>query len=386
MTVRRGVVAAGVVIALGLSGVVFTHSPKAVSADEIVAKCKEDPQGSATCYEKEIPKLYPAQSIAHIIKLVHEVRAKDPSYQFCHVLAHKLGEAVVAEDPAEWLKAFPLNPTDGLCSNGFIHGIIVGRFRDDVLDEESLEKTIPDFQRACEPREDWQPSSLDQAICYHGLGHLFMFITNADISKSLAVCDRVSVSATGNFERVCREGVFMQIYQPLEPDDFALLELLPEKPTLGNYRRLCSKYDDLDEGACLREAWPLYGRDVMTGVKVQEFCSGQPNEAETRACYESASAIIGRMSLGMTNNKGESCSYFPERYKHICFVTTAQAAIEEDRTAVKDAIRLCNNAGSASSQCLKEIAGRASFFFPRGSPQYAQFCGQFPAEIQTVCL
>jgi len=386
MTARRWAATVGVLAVLSILLFLFATKAGALSADEIVAKCKGDPQSSATCYEKVVPKLYPAQSIPRIMDLVHEIRIKDPSYQFCHVLAHKLGEAVVAEDPARWLNAFALNPANGLCSNGFIHGIIVGRFRDDVLDDQALEKTIPDFQKACEPRRDWVPSSLDQAICYHGLGHLFMFITNADIPKSLSVCDRVTESPTGNFERVCREGVFMQIYQPLEPDDFALLELLPEKPTLENYRRLCSKYDSVDEGACLREAWPLYEQGVVTGVKVQEFCSGQPNESETRACYESASAIIGRRSLGMKENIGAACSYFPEKYKHICFVSTAQAAIEEDRAAVKDAIALCNNAGSASNQCLREIAGRAGFFFARGTSEYAQFCTQFPAEIQSSCL
>lgn len=386
MKARVAIGIAGVSAILALYGILMVHDPKTVSADEIVAKCSEDPRGAATCYESEVPKLYPDQSISQIMSLVHEIRAKDSSYQFCHVLAHKLGEVVVAEDPGEWLKAFSLNPSDGLCSNGFIHGIIVGRFRDDVLDAQSLEKTIPDFKAACEPRDDWSPSQLDQAICYHGLGHLFMFITNADITRSLRVCDRVSVSPTGNFERVCREGVFMQIYQPLEPDDFALLELLPEKPSVSNYRRLCAAYDAADEGACLREAWPLYDRGVTTGVQVQDFCSGQPNENETRACYESASAIIGRFSMGSKEGAAAACSYFPDTYKGICFVTSAQAIIEEDRAAVKDAIALCNTAGSESTQCKREIAGRASFFFPRESRDFSKFCEQFPAEIQSYCL
>lgn len=386
MTARVAIGIVSVAGLLALSGILIAHYPKTVSADEIVTKCAEDPRGAAICYENEVPKLYPERSIPEIMSLVHEIRAKDSSYQFCHVLAHKLGEVVVAEDPDEWLKAFSLNPSDGLCSNGFIHGIIVGRFRNDVLDAQSLEKTIPDFQKACEPRHDWAPSPLDQAICYHGLGHLFMFITNADIPDSLAVCDRVAVSPTGNFERVCREGVFMQIYQPLEPDDFALLELLPEKPTLSNYRRLCAAYDALDEGACLREAWPLYERGVTTGVQVQDFCTGQPNEDETRACYESASAIIGRFSMGAKEGAATACSYFPDKYKRICFVTTAQAIIEEDRANVNGAIALCATAGAESKQCLQEIAARASFFFPRGSREFARFCEQFPAGIQTHCL
>ena len=119
---------------------------------------------------------------------------------------------------------------------------------------------------------------------------------------------------------------------------------------------------------------------------MQDFCSGQPNEDETRACYESASAIIGRFSMGAKESAATACSYFPNKYKRICFVTTAQAVIEEDRANVKGALALCTSAGSESKQCLQEIAARASFFYPRGSREFAQFCEQFPSEVQSQCL
>src|SRR3989344_5149598 len=92
----------------------------------------------AACYEREVAGLYPEVPVARVFGVVREIRARDRSYQFCHVLAHKLGERVVAEDPERWLDAIPLNPEDGLCSNGFIHGVIVGRFRAEVLDAETL--------------------------------------------------------------------------------------------------------------------------------------------------------------------------------------------------------------------------------------------------------
>lgn len=353
-----------------------------VRADEaraIVETCKQSPE-IMFCYEKEVPSLYPSRSIPEVFEIVREIRRLDTSYQFCHVLAHKLGELVVAEDPNNWLEAIPLNPTDGMCSNGFIHGVIVGRFRNDALDKESLERTIPDFARACEPRHNWSPSSLDQAICYHGMGHLFMFITNADMRGSLDVCERITQSPTGNFSRVCTEGVFMQIYQPLEPDDFALLELLPEKPTRENYRRLCSEFaDDKEEGACLREAWPLFRKEILFEKGIGAFCAGQPSAEEETKCYESASTIIGRQLLGKETEASEACDGVPEERRSICYVAAAQALLEEDRASGEGAISMCQKAeGSIGDTCLATLASRASWIFPPGSVEKSRFCELLP--------
>ncbi|MDP3645876.1 MAG: hypothetical protein Q8R25_02210, partial [bacterium] len=241
---KIGIPAIGIVFALGAGiGASYLFPIGVADANAIVEKCEAD-QNKTRCYEHEVPTLFPQYSIADIFGVIREIRRLDPSYQFCHVLAHKLGEAIVAEDPSKWLDAMSQNPPNSLCSNGFIHGVIVGRFRNDILDETSIQEAIPDFRRACEPRSspagEWHPSRLDQAICYHGMGHLFTFITNADLRRALDICDAVGESDTGSFFRVCREGVFMQIYQPLEPDDFELVAQLPIKPTKENYRRFCA--------------------------------------------------------------------------------------------------------------------------------------------------
>jgi hypothetical protein len=115
-------------------------------AMKAVAECAQL-EDSAGCYEKEIPNMYPEFSVKEIMAVVREIRSIDSGYQFCHVLAHKLGERVVSEDPNLWVEAIALNPADGMCSNGFIHGVVGGRFRAEVLDEESLEKLVPDFAK-----------------------------------------------------------------------------------------------------------------------------------------------------------------------------------------------------------------------------------------------
>jgi len=354
-------------------------------ARHIVDTCS---QGSdhEQCYEHEVPLLYGTLSIPQIFDVIRQIRVEDPTYQFCHVLAHELGEKVVAQDPAKWLNAIPLNPSDGMCSNGFIHGVIVGRFRNDVLDDAAVKKAIPDFSRACEAHAGWQPSILDQAICYHGMGHLYTFITNADLPRALSICKATTESPSGSFLRVCSEGVFMQIYQPLEPDDFLLVKHLPIKPTAANYRKLCSAFKDPDQqGACLREAWPLLYKEVQSGTGVAEFCHGQP-VGETHACYESASAIVGRMSLQNTEQAATACGHFPSSEQATCFIASAQAQIEEDRSQGKVALELCNRAPTdIASLCVKALADRAAFLFQKGSPELDSFCKLVQEQYQTSC-
>ena len=356
------------------------------SALAIVEECTSKGGDRGQCYEKTVPDLYPTLSIPEIFDVIREIRKSDSSYQFCHVLAHKLGELVVAEDPARWVDVIPLNPSDGMCSNGFVHGVTVGRFRDDVLTPEQMQENLVDFKRACEPRADWAATSLDQAICYHGMGHLFMFITNGDYRRSLEGCDAIGRSPTGDFMRVCREGVFMQTYQPLEPDDFALIELLPEKPTKENYRRLCAQFsEDAEEGACLREAWPFFREEIIEDGGAVTFCSRQPNATETSACYDSVFAILGRQTLGRPDTAEKTCATVPDSERVKCFASVAGSILEEDRTDGQRSVDFCNRAeGETRMACMQTLASRARFIFG-DTPEKTRFCSLLPTEVQERC-
>ena len=360
-------------------------TPVTRAAHAAVATCAEK-ETRATCYEEEVPEYLDTLSLEDVFDVIRTIRKTDPNYQYCHLLAHKLGEITVAEDPAHWMQALRRNPPDGLCSNGFIHGAVIGRFRDDILEGEKLEKAIPDFARACEPDAAWQPTSLDQAICYHGLGHLFTFITDATLENALAICERIGESPTGDFLRVCREGVFMQVFQPVEPDDFALLESLWMKPTKENYRAFCATYTkDEYEGACLREAWPLWRDELKEGAAVVSFCSEQPNQEETRSCYESVAAIIGRQSLDRPDAVARACAHYPSEYQLLCYEYGARARIEEDHAAGEQALAVCESAGTYSYQCMTRLAETAQFAFANTKVR-RDFCALLPMDLQSRCL
>lgn len=354
------------------------------SAKAFVATCSKEGDRAA-CYEREVPALYSTVPVANIFSVIREIRKSDSSYQFCHVLAHKIGERVVAEDPERWINAIPLNPSDGLCSNGFIHGVVGGRFRAEVLDDATLQKLLPDFKRACEPHDDWKPSQLDKAICYHGLGHLYDFITDANLNKALSLCEETT---TEQFRRVCHEGVFMQIYQPLEPDDYLMIERMSVKPTKTTVRTFCASFKDSEYvGACLRESWPYFRQDILDHGGAKSFCSGQPGLIEESRCYESISAIVGRMSLGNSQKAAKACDSFPSERQEVCYSTSAQAVLEENRAEAARAIELCELApAEITRNCISLLVDRAPFIFGSGTRAHNLFCNAVPDREKERCL
>ena len=352
-------------------------------AQKIVSECSQVSNHSA-CYETKVPALYPAMSLLDIFNVVRDIRNMDTSYQFCHVLAHKLGERIVAEDPTKWVDDIGLNPKDSMCSNGFIHGVIGGRFRSEVLASTTIATLIPDFRRACEPRRGWDPSDLDRAICYHGMGHLYDFITNADLSAALSLCTQ---TINASFRRVCIEGVFMQIYQPLEPDDFLLIAQMSIKPIKANVRSFCASYADPEYvGACLRESWPLFSNEIRDGTAEKSFCTGQPNMTQTGYCYDSAATIVGRTSLGHPESAVAACGHFPIEHQQVCFNASAQAVLEEDRNNAQGAMGLCERADSRTADvCLRTLISHSGFLFGTNTSQRLNFCNALPPEYQPSC-
>lgn len=359
-------------------------SPTEVIARAIVKACAGSGSDHSACYESEVPNLYPKLSVPQIFDVVREIRTLDPSYQFCHVLGHKIGNRVVAEDPNNWVNAIPLNPSDSLCSNGFIHGVFEGRFGADVLDDATIQKFMPQFVEACEPHDGWQPSDLDRAICYHGMGHLADYITNADLPKALNFCSKIAPS---QYQRVCMQGVFMQIYQPLEPDDYALIAQMKVKPTKSTVRQFCATFKDpLYVGSCLEESWPMFQDSIFDGTGVASFCSGQPNATETNQCYVSMSSIIGRTSLGNPDKAVSACDHFPAAQQETCFSYSAQAVLEEDLSQSTNAISLCQRAPSAiAEQCIADLVNHARFTFGSKVQQRKAFCAAVPQSFQATC-
>ena len=372
-----------ILLALWMRG---TDASIDAKARAIVAECTKTQGDHSACYEAQVPNFYPQVSVSQLFAIIREIRVLDTSYQFCHVLAHKIGEKVVEANPDGWVDAIPLNPSDGLCSNGFIHGVIGGRFRAEVLSDRTIQTLLPDFTRACMPRSAWQPSSLDRAICYHGMGHLFDFITNANIEAALSLCKKV---VPDEHLRTCVQGVFMQIYQPLEPDDYALIAQMPTKPTPSTVRDYCARFraDAMAEGSCIEESWPMQRRGILDGTGVEKLCGWEPNATEREVCYVAMSSIIGRLSLGNTDKVVQACSAFPAEHQGTCFSNSAGAVLEENRADASEAIALCMRAPpDIALGCISSLIGRAQFTFGANRMEYQNFCNALTGADRDTCL
>lgn len=368
----------------------FTGSIQDV-ASEIVEACADAPHRQF-CYETEIPKLLSNYSVSEVFTVIRAVRAIDTEYAFCHVLAHEIGEYQVAKDPENWLSVLAEGPPDGLCSNGYAHGAIMARFSTATLDEQQMQSALPDFARACLPREGYAPTDLQKAMCFHGLGHVLVHLTNADVPRALAACRTITESTEGSpFRTQCLEGVYMQLFQPLEPEDIALIEQLPEAPKRENITAFCDVHSDneIEYGICWREAWPVFTEDITSAEGIQTYCNHLPEEAGRPQCYVSAYTINGRLNLGATSTMAAVCNGFTDhQMQGDCFARGANAFLEEDVAFIDEGVMFCSFAQNEGAQdmCYQFLADTATFNFHLNSSPHQTLCSLLPLPYQQRCL
>ena len=179
----------------------------------------------------------------------------------------------------------------------------------------------------------------------------------------------------------------MQIYQALEPDDFLMIEQMPIKPSTTTVRSFCARFSrDEYKGACLRESWPFSKDKLSTSQGVVSFCSGQPNTNEETNCYQSVSALVGRMSLNDMDKAARICAGLPSERQALCYTMTSKAVLEEDRNKSQNAIALCMKAPEGiASECITTLVSQARFIFGDNTSQIRAFCAAVPNEFAQMC-
>ena len=358
-------------------------------AQLMVKKCANEPYRPA-CYETEVPKLVSEVTSPEVFEVIRLIRNYDPEYLFCHVLAHELGEYEVSLDPDNWLDVVAMSPADGLCSNGFAHGAIVTRFNDGKLSPEEFEYALKDLSIACEPRDNWNPTELIQAICYHGVGHVLVHMTEADINASLDGCEEVALKGDGrDYRQLCIEGVYMQLFQPLEPEDYALIDQLENPPTRENIETFCTVNSNTDEqfAACWREAWPIFYSELFDSDGVVGYCSKLTGAKQKDQCFITAFTINGRFHLGDPDAMASLCNSLPQELQGQCLSRGANAFPEENQALIPEAIDMCSRGllEEARNECYGFLARVASFNFHPGSVPFEEMCTLLPSEWEQTC-
>lgn len=233
----------------------------------------------------------------------------------------------------------------------------------------------------CEERAGFNPTDLEKGSCYHALGHLYMYITEGDINKAIGLCDK-DINAR-DFRSVCYDGAFMQIYQPLEAEDFALIKGKEVEKT--GVRKFCGTFDGATAASCFTESWPLFFEEITTPEGVGSFCSMSPRGFET-SCYTDIFYILPIQFGFDTDYMADFCGKVTGQ-SSLCFSSMATRILEIDKNNSKKAVDFCGKADAVSRElCYSELVKVSDFVFHKDSAEFENLCGTLPEEFKTLCL
>ena len=356
-------------------------------AQNIAEKCS-NASYRQTCYEEEVPKLMAHISMEEAFQVTRMVQDLDKSYTYCHVLGHKLSARETAKDPEKWKEVITRCPS-GLCSNGCVHGSFQERFRTETLSSEEIESLKPDLRDVCEPKSNWSPTGLEQGTCYHALGHLLMYVTGADLIKSTEVCRDVSIKPDGhNWSELCFDGAFMQIFQPLEDEDFVLVAgKQPKKEEVASF---CKKFKPDEQNSCWSESWPLVFDEITKPEGLVKFCSGSilKSQHDQDRCYTGMFYVLTaqfQFDLAKVRN---FCSGLPSVRRDQCFANAASRMIETDYRNIPVVVNFCSSLEfpTGKDACFEELLRYSTYNFHAGSEEFFQLCNSLPEPWRATCL
>jgi hypothetical protein len=367
----------------------FVQSPQAKAsltdlANDVIALCS-GVNYRPTCYEDEIPKLMSDISMEDAFKVTSLVQNKDREYTYCHVLAHNLSAEEIKKDPDGW-KDVVIRCPSGMCSNGCLHGGFQERFRAETFTQEEIEHLVPDLKTLCEPRNAWNPTGLEQGSCYHALGHLTMYLTNAEINQSIPLCERVAKqSEEKDYRQLCYDGAFMQIFQPLEPEDFSLIAGKEvAKDELGSF---CQLFEDKKRSSCWTEGWPLFREQLLQPQGLVDYCANAASNDPDR-CYDVLIYVITAQFQLDPQKMEVYCSGLPQNRSGRCFANASTRMIETDYRNIDNSVELCRKAEpyDENSECYRELLKYSRYNFHADSESFMQMCNSMPSPWKTKCL
>lgn len=380
---------------IGVSGVAFfidTFSSVEAAkdrAERIIELCEgEKAPYKPTCYEREVPGLMDGgSSMKETVDVVRSILTLDTDFKYCHVLAHKIAAKEVAKDPSRWKEVVKKAPLD-ICSYGFLHGAFQERFRTESFPPESPASSIlPLFEGVCTD-EYWESrTGGEQVNCVHALGHLMLYVTNADLHKAVVVCEGLPDLKEYDLRRACSEGVFMQLYQPLEPEDFALVEGKDPK-SLEERDRLCAEFSGRARAMCIKESWPLDLDVVRSPERLEGFCllAAAGADEEEEYCLSALSYIVAARTQFNAEKFAAFCERMPSRAGR-CFRYGSPRFLEIYQKDVSPSLMLCERAKEfgESDDCYELLAQYSGRTFQPGSEEAETLCASLPPPWKESC-
>ncbi len=397
------ILTATIVVTLFVVGSIFlpgnknashSESQLRVYAEEVFKKCSSESY-RPSCYDREIPKLMDYITMEDAFQVTRYVQEKSPEYLYCHVLGHNIAERETAKDPSKWKDVVARCPVT-MCNNGCPHGALMARFKNtaDSLSDSQVAQIKPDLEDVCEPRDRWNPSEVERSMCYHALGHLSMYITDADLNKSAGLCKEIGTKADGrSYVQTCTEGVFMSIYQPLGPEDVALIKGIT--PSKENKVKFCSKFkDDLFSfNACNKEGWALFRQEIFTPKGLVNFCSYTDDKTWQDICYRS---LLNPITDQMIVDKNDVdwlknfCGALPGELKGTCIGASVHRLMQIDPKFTGESVNICRDSLSlgkaVQDACYQMLLYFSHEGFHRDTQEFYGYCNALPEPWKGRCL
>jgi len=352
-------------------------------AARIVAEC-DDVQYRPMCYETSVPKLMDTGvSMEKAFDITRRIQVLDPTYRYCHVLAHELSAKETKKDLSKWKEVIARAPS-GICGNGGLHGAFQERFRSDAMPYLTAQELSGQLRGVCDHRPGWNPTYLERASCMHGIGHLSMYVTDAALVKSIQMCEIIAhPDATEDFRRTCVDGVFMQVFQPLEPEDVGLVEHVA--PKAAGRLAFCKKFSGLAYASCVKESWPLVRTELLKSQSLATFCDALSGGDKEYCMSGTMYVAFGMLEFDDVKMRA-LCSGMTGIPKQMCISYAAYRIVDTDWNESSKALAFCNAAPTdTKTACYEKLIDFAGMGFHTGTQEARALCSGMPVQWAESC-
>ncbi len=338
--------------------------------------------GRTLCYEDRVPMLLAQYDVESIFSAIRVGQAYDPAIADCHFLAHRLGEAMAATDPARWAEFIAIGESETLCSYGYVHGVSIGVFKNDPMTPEEIEARLQSFKDAC-AQEAFR--GVRKSNCFHALGHMFYYLTGTDINAALRICDRVHPIGSPEAPR-CYAGVTMNLFMPLSKDG----EVDPLHLTVDTAPAFCEALgEDRYVGACKRASWILQVDSFVSGAGIDSFCHDQPNDEEVELCFHKVFHGLAWKLINEDEQMQRVCDVMQPQRQEKCYTEAALEFLitKGGSRAVGDAASFCSRAQSTAvvAGCLDELARWGKYLYDTLPRERTKYCATFDHKREILC-
>ena len=177
----------------------------------------------------------------------------------------------------------------------------------------------------------------------------------------------------------------MQIFQPLEPEDFALVK--GKQPTKQTLLSFCNNYTGESRGSCISESWPLFNDQLASSDGILKFCSMETPD-QTERCYHAMFYVMApRLNFDIPSMES-ICKGLPSDISPICFSDIASRMIETDYRNMDKSVEVCVQAQpyDPNNRCFNDLLLYSKYDFIPGSAEFYKMCDAMPEPWKSRCL